>query len=176
MANNNNDKCFMEFTVVETGKSVRVEFELFRDKLPKACANFAQLCEGTIDKHDRKMCYKGSILHEIVSDWVLVGGDFVNNNGSGGKSIYEGDFEDESFTAVDYNEPGLLCMLSHGPNTNSSIFFITLKPAEWISGLYVAFGRVTSDLEALKSLAEESGCPSGIPKQAVKISACGHLD
>lgn len=173
-----NKKCFFELAVLneddEPIKTLRVEIQLFSDRLPKTCQNFAQLCEGTMDKYDEKMCYTNSVLHYIQPGWVLVGGDFVNNNGSGGKSIFGREFEDESFDS-DYSKPGLLCMLNHGPNTNNSQFFITLKPAEWINNLYVAFGRVTSDLEVLKKLADEVGSNSGMPKKTVKISSSGRI-
>lgn len=187
-------------------QTVQVVFELFSDVLPKTCENFMQLCKGTTDAHGRKLHYKNSQIYEIIPDWCVVGGDFVNNNGTGGMSIYGNgngsgngygngngnprtvknrriscqndsngtEFEDESF-AADYSQPGLLCMLSHGPHTNTSIFFVTMKPAEWIKGLYVAFGRVASGLDQLHALAEKLGTQSGLPKKSVIVADCGLL-
>ena len=46
---------------------------------------------------------------------------------------------DESF-AVTHDTEGILGMANHGPNTNNSQFYITLKPAIWMDRTYVAFG------------------------------------
>jgi len=47
------------------------------------------------------------------------GGDFTNNNGTGGESIYGKKFEDEGFK-FKHNSAGMLCMANSGPNTNGS--------------------------------------------------------
>lgn len=67
------------------------------------------------------MHFKDSVLYEMIPGWVVAGGDFVNNNGTGGESIFDQkEFEDENFT-ISHDRPGLLSMLGHGPNTNSSL-------------------------------------------------------
>ncbi|KTF80532.1 hypothetical protein cypCar_00015597 [Cyprinus carpio] len=103
----------------------------------------------------------------------LKGGDITNHDGTGGKSIYGGQFEDESFE-VRHTGPGLLSMSNSGRDTNSSQFFITLKKAEQLDFKHVAFGFVKDGMDVVRRIGE-LGTKDGTPTETITISDCGQI-
>ena len=95
-------------------KQERIYFELFLQQTPKTAENFRSLCAG-----DQGLSYKNNIFHRIIPDFMMQGGDITNQNGTGGKSIYGGKFDDEGVW-IPHTTPGLLSMANSGPNTNGS--------------------------------------------------------
>ena len=101
------------------------------------------------------------------------GGDFTNQDGTGGKSIYGGQFEDENFD-IRHTGPGLLSMANRGRDTNNSQFFITLKKAEHLDFKHVVFGWVHEGMEVVRAMAE-LGSASGKSSKKISIVDCGQV-
>ena len=104
---------------------------------------------------------------------MLQGGDFTNQNGTGGKSIYGEKFADENFK-IKHTKPGLLSMANAGKNTNGSQFFITTVVTSWLDGAHVVFGEVIEGMDLVSKI-EKLGSQSGKTSQVIKISDCGEI-
>ncbi|XP_014812183.1 PREDICTED: E3 SUMO-protein ligase RanBP2-like isoform X2 [Calidris pugnax] len=145
-----------------------ITMELFSNIVPRTAENFRALCTG-----EKGFGFKNSCFHRIVTDFVCQGGDITNHDGTGGRSIYGADFEDENFE-VKHTGPGLLSMANKGRDTNNSQFFITLKKAEHLDFKHVVFGFVKDGMDVVKKI-ESFGSPKGLVNGKIVITDCGQI-
>jgi peptidyl-prolyl isomerase H (cyclophilin H) len=120
--------------------------------------------------------YKDCPIHRVIKGFMIQGGDFLNQDGTGRMSIYGDHFADENFT-LRHTGPGLLSMANSGVNTNGCQFFLTCAKCDWLDGKHVVFGKVVDD-ESLLVVRKIENVPAGAgnkPKLDVEISQCGEL-
>ena len=157
---NNNIK----LTIKYKDTTFTIELELFDDVLPITCKNFRHIASSGI----KNKTYKNSKFYKIIDANRIEGGDILNNDGTGIVYLYGKYFIDESFK-YNHNVPGLLSMVSDGPNKNSSKFIITTKCCPCLDGKQVVFGRVVSGLYHLFDLVKNNVSESGIPINDIEI-------
>ncbi|GIY73388.1 peptidyl-prolyl cis-trans isomerase G [Caerostris darwini] len=169
-------RCFLDVEI--DGESAgRIIIELFADVCPITCENFRALCtgeKGLGQTTSKPLHYKGAPFHRVVKNFVIQGGDFVAGNGTGGESIYGGQFKDENFD-IPHDKPFLLSMSNRGKDSNGSQFFITTNVAPHLNGKHTVFGEVINGHEVvtkIESIKTDKNCR---PVKDVKISNCGEL-
>jgi len=169
-----NPKVFLDisFDNVPVG---RLEIELFSSMVPKTAENFRCLCTGEngVGRSGKRLSYRGSIFHRIITNFMCQGGDFTKFNGTGGESIYGEKFKDENFL-MKHTGPGILSMANSGPNTNGSQFFICTAATPHLNGRHVVFGKVVSGMEVVYKM-ERCGTSDGKTSKRVSIHNCGEV-
>mmetsp|Transcript_26908 Transcript_26908/g.80664 ORF Transcript_26908/g.80664 Transcript_26908/m.80664 type:complete len:311 (+) Transcript_26908:127-1059(+) len=151
----------------EPGKG-RMIFELFEDVVPRTAKNF--LCLITGEKGDG-LHLLNSVFFRVEPGKAVTGGDIDRNDGSGGRSIYGRDFENENFT-LKHTNAGVLTMHARRANANNSQFQILLEERPDLDGKQTVFGRLVDGFAILREI-EKLGTANGAPKELARISACG---
>ena len=144
-----------------------IEIELYHDAAPNHADSFR--------KHAQQGNYDNVTFHRIIDDFMIQGGDFENNDGTGGYAAQwygycngsettEECSSPSSYTLPDEADNGLLhlpCMLSMAktsqPNTGGSQFFIMpgdITQHTWLDGVHTIFGKVISGCEHVTTLSE----------------------
>jgi len=119
--------------------------------------------------HASKGYYNGHIFHRVIKQFMVQTGD-PTGTGTGGESIWGGEFEDEFHPKLRHDRPYTLSMANAGPNTNGSQFFITVVPTPWLDSKHTVFGRVTRGMEVCQKISETKVHPkTDKPYEDIKI-------
>ncbi len=116
-----------------------ITIELTAKKTPITVNNFVTLA--------KKGFYDDTIFHRVIKGFMIQGGD-PKGDGTGGPGYQ---FDDEFFDG-EYTR-GMVAMANAGPDTNGSQFFI-MHADNPLPKDYVIFGKVTSGMDVVDTIAE----------------------
>ncbi len=120
-----------------------IHVELYPSECPKTVENFVT--------HSKQGYFDNLIFHRVIKSFMIQTGD-PSGDGTGGTSIWGGEFEDEIRPNLTHDQPFVLSMANAGPNTNASQFYITTVPCPWLNGKHTVFGRVTRGMEVVNQI------------------------
>ena len=115
------------FATINTNRG-KIKIEMLINFAPLTVQNFIKLAE--------KKFYDGTIFHRIVPNFVIQGGDPLNNGYGGPEYSIRSEFSGFNY------EEGAVGMASDGKDTEGSQFFIMHSPHFHLDGKYTLFGYV----------------------------------
>ncbi|KAH8703616.1 putative peptidyl-prolyl cis-trans isomerase [Talaromyces proteolyticus] len=136
-----------------------IHLRLFPQLAPLAVENFVT--------HARQGYYNNTIFHRVIRKFMIQGGDPLGD-GTGGESIWGGEFQDEISPNIKHDKPYTLSMANAGPNSNGSQFFITTEKTPWLDGKHTIFGRAVQGLDVVHRI-ENVKVKKERPEEDVKI-------
>jgi len=133
-----------------------IVIELDPARSPQTVNNFVFLA--------RDGYYDGVIFHRVIENFMIQGGD-PTGTGTGGPGYK---FRDEIEGQGSYSR-GTVAMANAGPNTNGSQFFICHSDVG-LPHSYTIFGRVTSGMDSVDSIATTATDRGDRPESEVVIN------
>jgi len=133
-----------------------IVIEFHQEQSPLAVNNFVFLANEGF--------YDGVIFHRVIENFMIQGGD-PTGSGRGGPGYR---FRDEIEGPGQYSR-GTVAMANSGPNTNGSQFFIMHKD-NGLPHSYTIFGKVTSGMDAVDSIASSDTDTSDRPHEDILIN------
>ena len=135
-----------EIVVKNYGK---IELELDADVAPITVENFANLVNEGF--------YNGLTFHRIISGFMIQGGDPLGNGTGGSSKTIKGEFASNGVKNSISHVRGTISMArSSMPNSASSQFFIVHQDSTFLDGQYAAFGTVTSGMDVVDKICEDT--------------------
>ena len=133
---------------MENGGIIRAE--LYPEIAPITVENFIKLCNENF--------YNGLIFHRVIEGFMIQGGDPTGTGTGGPGYAIKGEFAENGFENDIAHERGVISMARGGYSYDSasSQFFIMHADDERLDGQYAAFGRVTSGIETVDSVAQKT--------------------
>ncbi|MBR6745283.1 MAG: peptidylprolyl isomerase, partial [Clostridia bacterium] len=147
MNTKNHNLHFVEITVKNYGI---ITLTLDETIAPTTVRNFIKLANEGF--------YDGLTFHRIMDGFMMQGGD-PNADGSGGSpEKIKGEFISNGFYNALPHARGVISMarLSYPNDSASSQFFIVHRDSYFLDGDYAAFGWVTSGMEFVDAICEET--------------------
>lgn len=138
------------FAKITTEKGV-ILAKLEYEKAPLTVANFIGLTQGLIPNEIKKPgvpYYDGLKFYKVYKAYMLMTG-CPKNDGNGYPGYL---FADEFHKDLKHDAPGILSMVSNGPNSNGSQFVITLKASPVLDNKNPVFGKVISGMDIVNSV------------------------
>eukprot|EP01033_Poteriospumella_lacustris_P006501 gene6501-4680_t len=137
-----------------------IHMKLYADECPRSVENFTT--------HIKNGYYNDLIFHRVIKGFMIQTGDPLGD-GTGGESIWGGEFEDEFVRTLRHDRPYTVSMANAGPNTNGSQFFITTVPTPWLDNKHTVFGRVTKGIDVVVKIENLKVNKLDKPYDTVKI-------
>ncbi len=137
--------------------NIEIEFEeygtialtLDADLAPVTVTNFLDLVQDGF--------YNGLTFHRIISGFMIQGGDPLGLGYGGSDRNIQGEFASNGIENNLSHTRGVISMARSGdPNSASSQFFIMHADATYLDGDYAAFGQVTSGIEVVDAICENT--------------------
>ncbi|XP_053992498.1 peptidylprolyl isomerase domain and WD repeat-containing protein 1-like isoform X2 [Hylaeus volcanicus] len=138
-----------------------IVIKLFYLEVPKTVENFVGL--------SRKRYYDGLIFHRVIKNFMIQTGD-PNGDGTGGVSLWGGEFEDEFHKSLKHDRPFTVSMANAGPNTNGSQFFITTVPTPFLDNKHSVFGRVIKGMDVVTLIESVRTDNEDKPLKEIRVS------
>ncbi|CEO29127.1 peptidylprolyl isomerase [Paraclostridium sordellii] len=141
-----------------------IKAELYPHLAPNTVNNFIELANNEF--------YNRLIIHRVVKDFVIQGGD-PEGSGIGGPGYsIKGEFEENGFRNDLKHEKGVLSMArSQQPDSAGSQFFIVTKDSPNLDKKYAAFGKVISGIEIVDDINSVEVDKKDKPKEKIEIES-----
>ncbi|DAZ96322.1 TPA: hypothetical protein N0F65_008446 [Lagenidium giganteum] len=159
MSESTTSKALGETAIIHTTMG-DITIKLFSKECPRTIENFCT--------HSRNGYYDNTIFHRVIKNFMVQAGDPLGD-GTGGESIWGGEFEDEFHRNLRHDRPFTVSMANAGPGTNGSQFFITTVPTPWLDNKHTVFGRVEHGKDTVAAIEQTRTDKNDKPLEEIKV-------